>query len=137
MGDSRQKIFQNINIHNLFDKRLKNSERIQLLWENFYKTHNYCKSENVESALVKTKTKEWLTDFLKVYNKKHVTPYMHVLVNHVHQIFERNDNLHFFQGRVWKNWMTSTQEYFCSSNKHEDFMEQMLLRRCIMDKFDT
>ena len=138
MGDSRHKIFQNINIHNLFDKRLKNSDRIQLLWENFYKTYNYCKSENVESALVKTKTKEWLTDFLKIYHKKHVTPYMHVLVNHVHQIFERNDNLHFFSGQgLEKLNDLSTQEYFCSTNKHEDFMEQMLLRRCRMDKFDT
>ena len=60
MGDSRHKIFQNINIHHLFDKKLKNSDKIQLLWQNFYNPYNYCKSEDVESASVKIKTKEYL-----------------------------------------------------------------------------
>ena len=55
MSDSRHKIFQNINIYHLFDKKLKNSYKIQLLWQNFYNTYNYCKSEDVESALVKNK----------------------------------------------------------------------------------
>ena len=63
---------------------------------------------------------------------------MNVFVNHVHQIFERYDNLHFFsrQGLEKLNDL-STQEYFCSTDKHEDFMEQILLRRCRLVKFDT
>ena len=62
---------------------------------------------------------------------------MHVLVN-VHQIFELNENLHFFSGQgLEKLNDLSTQEYFCSTNKHEDVIEQMLLRRCRMNKLDT
>ena len=40
-----------------------------------------------EAATFSVKSKAWLQLYLTVYETKHVTPYMHALVAHLHEFF--------------------------------------------------
>ena len=69
--------------------------------------------------------KQWVRDFLQLgtqlqgYQKKHVTPYMHVLVYHIPGMLRRFGNIKQFSGQgVEKNNDDCKRNYF-SSNRHD------------------
>ena len=60
--------------------------------------------------VLKNKTATWFKKFLKIYQTKDVTPYMHALYAHVPQFLQLYSNitliLHITLGKEWRNIMT-------------------------------
>ena len=73
--------------------------------------HSEVSSE--EAAAFSVKSKAWLQLYLTVYQSKHVTPYMHALVAHLHEF------LQITQQGLEKLNDVFTQQYFQSTNHRE------------------
>ena len=71
-----------------------------------------------------------MTLFLTVYQTKHVTPYMHLLVSHIPQFLEMYGTLApFSQQGLEKLNDDLTKDYFRSTNhRSTDALKQMLLK---------
>ena len=67
-------------------------DTIQKLWKDFLEIYKMIRttmeSEN-EIVRLQTKIDGWLLLFLSLYQMKHVTPYMHALVQHVPQFLRK------------------------------------------------
>ena len=72
--------------------------------------------------------------FLSIYNKNVATPYIHAFVCHLHEFVELYGDINAFnlQGLERLNEMT-TGQYFKSTNKHDDALEQILMKRNRME----
>lgn len=46
--------------------------------------------------LLKIKTKEWLMLYKSIYLEKDITPYMHILTSHFHELMEIHGDLNLF-----------------------------------------
>ncbi len=78
------KIFKKVTFQNIIDLHAK-VNTIQVIWDKFEEIFNKIKQNMLTSEKVKTLTSDWLKQFLEVYQKSSVTPYMHVFVAHLHQ----------------------------------------------------
>ncbi len=135
-GNDREKIFKNIDIFTMYDKKLNNARRVHNIWQIFYDIYNYIRSSNVLSNQLKFRTRQLMELFLEEYHKIHVTPYMHALVNHAHEMFNE-ENLHLFVNEgVEKFNDLSNQAYFDHTNKKQS-TEQMLLRRSRIERHES
>ena len=80
------KVMSNIHIRDLLrlylPRQCKTSKLVVLgLWDNFSKT-----SEQLHEVYVKEferDARSWIQDFIAVYHVNNITPYMHVMANHV------------------------------------------------------
>ena len=76
-------------------------------------------------------TKKWGQLFLRVYESKHVTPYIHIFITHLSQFVEQHKDVNSFnmQGLEKLNDLT-TKQYFQATNKKEkEFLKQILNKR--------
>ena len=77
----------------------------------------------------KLATKQWLEEFLKVYQTKQATPYIHLLTNHIVEMMETHGSLApFTQQGVEKLNDIITQDYFKSTNHRQDSLKQIMLK---------
>ena len=86
-------------------------------------------SEEIQSSqYVKDTTKKFLEDFLAVYHRNEITPYLHCMCHHLPEQHFKYGNLNYFsaQGLEKLNDM-STSLYFNSTNK-KGAIKQMLER---------
>lgn len=123
------KLYANVpQLFRLLDK-LESSE-IELkmkVWTDFYSAYLQLKSaggkgDSVNSnniLSIKEANKAWLNLFLRAYHSKFVTPYMHLLVVHAHEIIQRYGSLNAFscQG-LEKLDHDMTVDYFRGTNHH-------------------
>jgi hypothetical protein len=58
------------------------------VWTEFYEIYTLIKYDQVTAERMKELTLDWLGDFLHVYSNEDVTPYIHMLVFHLHEIKE-------------------------------------------------
>ena len=84
-----------------------------------------------EAAAFSVKSKAWLQLYLTVYQSKHVTPYMHALVAHLHEFLQIHGAIvPFTQQGLEKLNDVFTQQYFQSTNHREyDALKQLLLKQ--------
>ena len=69
----------------------KDAERLQKVWGDFGKIYEKVrKTFTIEDSIAqyKLEIKNWLTDFLYLYQARHMTPYMHALLCHVPQFLQ-------------------------------------------------
>ncbi|CAB4415543.1 unnamed protein product [Rhizophagus irregularis] len=102
MGGDKEIILKNFDFEVIF-----NEERaflINRLWQDFYQLYINMKSNKTNPSQFANQAKEWLNLFLTpsqgelntinfkmgLYRPKDVTPYMHVLVNHLPEFMERH-----------------------------------------------
>jgi len=88
-----------------------------------------CSSDVIVDSL-RDRVKQWMSLFLTVYQMKHVTPYMHLLVSHIPQFLEMHGTLApFSQQGLEKLNNDLTKDYFRSTNHRDsDALKQMLLK---------
>jgi hypothetical protein len=160
-GLEKLKIFKHVNLVSLYPE-MKNVEKIQSLWTRLFRIFDTLKHGNYENketmaSEIKDSTSEWLEDFLEIYHEDHVTPYIHVLVEHVHEMVAMYGDLSLFttEGKLFLNKISktfsfyfqvscvlgleklndlTTKLYFQSTNKHSDFLKQILNKRNRMEK---
>ena len=92
MGPEKLVVFNKIDLPTLFPD-LPNIHAIQLLWKQFKILYDKLHSSFRSAVQFEEDTKEWVKDFTKIYQTKHVTPYMHILAMHVPEFLKCNGNL--------------------------------------------
>ena len=104
------------------------------MWKSFYSIYIKIKKKEINHDEVKKASKDWLKDFTNIYDTKHVTPYMHIFVNHVHEFMEKYDDVNRFnvEGLEKLNHMTHSQ-VFRGTNRSEDYLKQIMRKRNRME----
>jgi hypothetical protein len=69
-------------------KNLNRINEIMKVWTEFYEIYTLIKYDQVTAERMKELTLDWSGDFLHVYSNEDVTPYIHMLVFHLHEIKE-------------------------------------------------
>ena len=79
------KLFQNINIPTYACPSLQSNKDIQVIWAKFMDIIGDLKLDFTSEGILELQRniKSWFEHFLKVYQAKDVTPYMHALCYHV------------------------------------------------------
>ena len=99
-GPEKLKLFNSINIHALLPKQINRND-LQQLWQQYMNIIIDLKLDyNAEDSVLALKAKivSWFKDFLKLYQTKDVTPYMHALYSHVTQFLLLYHNIaHYTQ----------------------------------------
>ena len=104
--------------------------KVQELWTEFLEIYLVLQSTTaLDNERVKTfqsRVINWMS--LSVYQTKHVTPYMHLLVSHIPQFLEMHGTLApFSQQGLEKLNDNLTKDYFRSTNHRDcDALKQML-----------
>ena len=75
---------------------MKSEEIIQRIWKDFYEIDKKISKNIIDYQTLKTKTENWMKDFLSIYTKDNVTPYMHIFVNHFHEFLRLYGDLSAF-----------------------------------------
>jgi len=100
MGDDKLKVLENFNLKKILPP--SRADKIRQLWDGFKWLYHAFKSKNYDPQQFKFEAEEWLELFLTpdkkipnstrivkgLYNPSAITPYMHVLVCHMHEFME-------------------------------------------------
>ena len=133
-GPEKHRIFSKIKIHEIIDgddeEMLELGYTIVSIWTDFYDIFNEVKNNELAHDEVKTKTSDWLKNFLKIYERNKVTPYMHTFIAHLHEFVELYEDVNQFttQGLEKMNDLC-TGYYFRSNNKKDNALIQLLHKR--------
>lgn len=136
---NRIKVFEKLNIETLFVIELKNAPQINKIWQSFYQIYTSLKYTPSPGAdVIKRSTETWLNDFLFIYHRSDVTPYIHAFTNHLHEFIQKESNVNNFnlEGLEKLNDLT-TQEYFKASNKRKSTVKQILSKRSRIEKLQN
>ena len=97
-GPEKLQLFKAIDIPQLFPK-ISHVVKVQELWTKFLEIYLVLQSttafDNERVKSFRSRVKNWMTVLLSVYQTKHVTPYMHLLVSHKPQFLDSFVGLHF------------------------------------------
>ena len=68
---------------------------------------------------MKEKIKEWLKAFTDIYDPKHITPYIYIFVNHVHEFIEKYTDVNQFNVEDFEklNHMTHSQVFRATNRR--------------------
>lgn len=115
-GPEHIKIQRLINLENLIPWHPK-LDKIKWLWAEFRNIMDLIKTEGVDPEEFESRSREWVKSYAQVYQAKDVTPYMHVLMNHISDSLKLHGNLtHFSQQAMEKLNDTITSLFFRSTN---------------------
>jgi hypothetical protein len=146
-GKEKRRIFNNIDFVNTFpdlfendDDEKKKLKKYEQVWKKFNEIILFIKKnrEKSNAGKIKSMTENWLKIFLDFHFADDITPYIHVLCNHMHEFVEENGNVNVYnvEGLEKLNDI-STMEFFKSTNKWIDrgssFIKQMMQRRARLD----
>lgn len=104
MGPDKLKVLQNFQIAKFFN--YDRGQNIEYLWREFYRLYKIMRQQHltdIEIDLFENNAKQWVRDFSRptigkpnspnqrqgMYSKKNITPYMHMLTQHIPK-FMRN-----------------------------------------------
>ena len=132
-GPEKLKLFASIKIPELFPN-LKDADMVQKLWDNFKAIYKILwsdkKLDEKEITDFTTKAKNWITLFTSLYQTRHVTPYMHILVAHIPKFLKDIGSLApYSQQGLEKLNDEITKDYFKSTNhRNKGALTQIMLK---------
>ena len=141
MGPKKRIFFEIITSRNyisqLFNGLYKKTE-VSRLWTCYWKIFKVLRSEkNYTVYFIQTVCKEFLELFLSIYQTSKVTPYIHMMVFHIPELYEKYGPLNYFSGQgLEKLNDVTTSQFFRGTNKRENFIKQMLERDQRMFDFE-
>jgi hypothetical protein len=132
-GGEKLRLFSRIDLMRIFPK-LENVAKIDALWKGFYnlyisvKDNAFPESSRVEQ--IKTSTKKWIDDFIRIHQSVNISPYMHTFGQHLWEMVSLHGDISRFtmQGLEKLNDLT-TGHYFSSTNRNSNYLEQLLCKR--------
>ena len=99
---------------------LRGTEAMVMLWDNFgtiYEQLLINDDDNHHISQLERDTKDWILLFISLYQTKHVTPYMHALLQHVPEIMSIHISLvKFNQQELEKLNNNQTKDFYRSTN---------------------
>ena len=107
---------------------------LKKLWNNFNNIYNQIKNNELSSDNVKTVTKDWLRLFVSLFEPKHITPYIHGFVYHLHEMVEKHGDINQYaqEGMEKLNHLTHSQ-VFRATNLDKTYLQQVLRKRNRME----
>ena len=81
------KIKERINFENIINNHQK-VDSLKTIWDTFSKIMGNIKKNEISPETIKNQTSEWLKEFLSVYHKSNVTPYIHIFNTHLHEFVD-------------------------------------------------
>ena len=134
-GPEKLKLFQNINIPTLLPQcsTCKNKQ-IQVIWAKFMDTMFHLKLDFTSEDCVfqlQGDIKHWFKLFLKVYQTKDVTPYMHALHCHVPEFLSLYQNIAYYTQQGLEKYNDRASKDFFRSTNHKgvDALKQLFLKK--------
>lgn len=124
-GPEKLIVFANIDIPELFPD-LENKHQVQSLWSDLLEINKLLSARPGEVTtshvkLFETKSKAFVDAFVDVYPAKHVTPYMHCMMQHVTEFMTAHGSiLPFTQQGMEKYNDVMTKDYFRSTSHHSE-----------------
>ena len=132
-GPEKLKVFQNINIPMLLPQCSQNKD-IQVIWTKFMDIIGDLKLDftSDDSILeLQGAIKAWFELFLKVYQAKDVTPYMHALHCHVPEFLSLYQNIAYYTQQGLEKYNDRASKDFFRSTNHKgvDALKQLFLKK--------
>lgn len=134
-GPEKLVVFSSINIPELFPD-LEHNDSIQSLWRDLIEINRLlsARPEHVTDEHIKLfekKSKAFVNDFVLLYPAKHVTPYMHCMMQHVAEFMAVHGSIiPFTQQGLEKYNDLMTKDYFRStSHRGEQCLVQILQKQ--------
>lgn len=128
-GVEHKRIQSNINIPELLPSHPQ-LQSIVKLWSDFKNImKSICNQEDVMK--IEVQAREWVALYANVYLHKNITPYMHVLMNHIPEAMKIHGNLSLLsmQG-VEKTNDQVTQWYFrCTNHYSKQSLQQIMQKQ--------
>lgn len=133
VGPEKNRVFENLRLEEVIPNR-QNLQLLQKVWDEFYSIIKQVRNNELDPSELKQKTRDWLTDFLQIYPRNTVTPYMHAFVSHLHEFVSLYKDVNAFncQGLEKLNDIT-TNQYFKGTNKRSTALRQMMDKRNRME----
>ncbi len=130
----RLKILQGLKNKNLIDilgLKTDNLLTYNFVLVRFYELYLEAKKDYTNAFFDKDKfsrdLKEWLRSFLKVIDRKNITPYIHTFVFHIPEFIEIYRNINLFSCQALEKLNSETKtNYFRSSNRKKNSIIQLL-----------
>ena len=118
-GPEKLQGFSKIKIPELLP-RFQSSRDIQKLWDNFGNIYEQLLINDADDdhiSQLEKDIKDWMLLFISLYQTKHVTPYMHALLQHVPETMSIHKSLvKFNQQGLEKLNNNQTKEFYSSTN---------------------
>ena len=130
-GPEKHRLFSKINIPTLFPT-LNSKLKLQEVWTNFYKLIIQLGEEEFSDVdSFETSIKSWVNKFLKIYQTKDITPYIHAFSKHVPQFLRLYGNIVQFTQQGLEKLNDLTTKYFHSSSNHREIesLKQILQKQ--------
>ena len=138
MGPEKHRLFHNINISKLFPT-LDSKQQLQKVWSDFYDLIiQLGKQEFIVSDVDGCSAKSWVTSFLKLYQTKDITPYIHAFSMHVPQFLRLYGNIVSFTQQGLEKLNELTTKYFQSASNHREMesLNQILEKHNRLEALD-
>ena len=91
-GPEKIRLFKSINIPKVFPV-LPNAAILQDIWTEFWHLFHELGKPDINPKQLQEDIKTWVRNFLKVYQTKNITPYVHAFVFHVPEFIEAYGNI--------------------------------------------
>ena len=134
-GPEKLLVFNKINISETFPE-IPDSTQVHALWKKLLDVNNLLsiRPENISSDAIsefQSESKELVRMFTEIYPAKHVTPYMHCMMQHVGQFMTLSGAiLPFTQQGLEKYNDLVTKDYFrSSSHRGQECLTQILQKQ--------
>ena len=129
-GPEKIKLFSKISIQTLFPTVPK-ATKVQKLWTDFFSMYQTLRStEKTSHVIFQSHATDWLKLFKEIYQTKHITPYIHLLVSHISEFLAVHGTITVFsQQGLEKLNDDVTKYYFRSTNHHDkECLKQIILK---------
>jgi len=120
MEPEKHIVFKNISLPDLFTK-LNNIDKIQELWDGFHNLYKVLKKNNVSSNEAKKfddDSKQWVENFVDIYQSKNFTPYLHIFSQHACKFLQVYKNINQFTQQGMEKLNDQTTLDFAKSTNH-------------------
>jgi hypothetical protein len=98
------------------------------LWKKFWEIDILLRSDvDYTPEYLENKTKEFHSLFTSMYHLSKITPYIHFFCFHLSESYKNFGNLDYYSAQGFEKLNDlSTFQFFGGTNKHKDFIKQML-----------
>ena len=114
-------LFQKNALEELFPK-LPNVQHVQKLWDSFLKLYAVLQQEEISNNEIDTfrkDAKQWVLNFTMIYQSKNVTPYIHILAQHIPEFIQKYSNISQFAQQGLEKLNNQTTIDFVKSMNHD------------------
>lgn len=115
-GPEKVRLFSKIDIPKLFPA-LPNAPAIQDIWTELWRLFSEL-NDSTDPNELRDDIKNWVKMFLKIYQTKNVTPYMHAFAFHVPEFMDKYGSICKFTQQGLEKLNDSTTQHFLRSTNH-------------------